>query len=68
MSHGGKGDTQRPASVDAETFANNWELAFGKKKESIAMPMPGTIGTAEIIFKEDEENNDSLPNDSTQGG
>ena len=68
MSHGGKGDTQRPKSVDAKTFANNWELAFGKKKESIAMPMPGTIGTAEIIFKEDEENNDSLPNDSTQGG
>jgi len=67
MSHGGKGDTQRPASVDANTFANNWELAFGKKKESTTMPMPGTIGSAEIVFK-DEDNNDSLPNDTTQGG
>ena len=66
MSHGGKGDTPRPKSVDAETFANNWELAFGKKKESITMPMPGTIGSATLVF--DDENNDSLPNDSTQGG
>lgn len=66
MSDGGKGDTQRPASVDAKTFANNWELAFGKK-ESTTMPMPGTIGSAKIVFK-DNENNDSLPKDSTQGG
>lgn len=27
----GKGDTPRPLSVDQETFANNWELAFGKQ-------------------------------------
>lgn len=67
MSHGGKGDTPRPLSIDAETFANNWDLAFGKKKESTTMPMPGTIGSATLVF-DNEENNDSLPNDSTQGG
>lgn len=27
----GKGDTPRPLSVDQETFANNWDKAFGKK-------------------------------------
>ena len=26
----GKGDTPRPLSVDQETFASNWERAFGK--------------------------------------
>ncbi len=67
MNNGGKGDTPRPKSVDAETFANNWELAFGKKNKLTTMPMPGTIGSAEIVFK-DKENNDSLPNDSIQGG
>jgi len=66
MSDGGKGDTQRPKSVSAETFANNWELAFGKK-DSTTMPMPGTIGSAKIVFR-DNENNDSLPKDTTQGG
>ena len=31
--HGGKGSTPRPYSVDQKTFDNNWELAFGKKKD-----------------------------------
>ena len=33
MSDGGKGSAPRPYSVDHNTFANNWELAFGKKKK-----------------------------------
>ena len=31
MSDGGKGSAPRPYSVDQQTFANNWELAFGKR-------------------------------------
>jgi hypothetical protein len=27
----GKGDTPRPISVDQETFASNWERAFGTR-------------------------------------
>ena len=65
MSDGGKGDTQRPKSVDAETFASNWNNIFSKKNAAIAMP--GTIGSAKIVFTEDEKTTD-LPNDSTQGG
>jgi len=34
MSHGGKGDTPRPYSVDQNTFASNWDTIFGKKKKS----------------------------------
>lgn len=32
MSDGGKGSAPRPFSVDSETFANNWDSIFGKKK------------------------------------
>ena len=34
MSHGGKGDTPRPYSVDPKTFENNWDTIFGKKNKS----------------------------------
>ena len=34
MSHGGKGDTPRPFSVDQKTFENNWDAIFGKKKKT----------------------------------
>ena len=30
--HGGKGDTPRPLGVSMETFDNNFEAIFGKKK------------------------------------
>ena len=30
----GKGDSPRPLSVDSETFANNWDRIFTKKKTS----------------------------------
>lgn len=29
----GKGDTPRPFSVDPNTYAANWERAFGKRHE-----------------------------------
>ena len=31
--HGGKGSATRKAQVDSKTFSDNWDLAFGKKKE-----------------------------------
>jgi hypothetical protein len=33
MSDGGKGSKPRPFSVDQETFENNFDRIFGKKKE-----------------------------------
>jgi len=63
MSDGGKGSAARPFSVNKETFADNWEATFGKKKkqeDTKTMPMPGTIGGAEIVFKEEATNNDLL--------
>jgi hypothetical protein len=33
MSQNGKGDKQRPISVDKEIFNSNWDRIFSKKKE-----------------------------------
>ena len=40
MSDGGKGSSPRPYSVTQETYSNNWDAIFGKKKtkESVAKP------------------------------
>jgi hypothetical protein len=60
MSDGGKGSAPRPYSVDKETFSNNWDSIFGKKKpESTTLEMPGTIGSAKIVFTDDKDNSKS---------
>ena len=35
MSDGGKGSKPRPFSVDQETFENNFDRIFGKKKNTL---------------------------------
>jgi hypothetical protein len=64
MSDGGKGSAPRPKSVDANTFASNWELAFGKKKKSEGEKQ------ADAFLKDEYYDLDSAngPKDSTQGG
>jgi hypothetical protein len=56
MSHGGKGDSPRPYSVDQKTFESNWEATFGKKqKQQETQP-------------EDQLIDGDLPKDSDQDG
>jgi hypothetical protein len=57
MSHGGKGDTPRPISVNQSTFSSNWEATFGKKKKEV-------VDDSQV----DNENKENLPKDSEQGG
>jgi hypothetical protein len=61
MPDGGKGDSPRPYSVDQETFANNWDAIFGKKKKS-----EGEL-QSEAFLKDEyydlEEKTDSTKND-----
>ena len=57
MSHGGKGDTPRPLSVDQKTFENNWDLIFNKGKQ---FPLESK--------KEKQEVDQNSPNDSQQEG
>jgi hypothetical protein len=58
MSHGGKGDTPRPFSVDAKTFESNWDAIFGKKKKVESQEEKDI----------DPDYPDGKPSDSTQGG
>jgi hypothetical protein len=64
MSDGGKGSAPRPKSVDENTFASNWELAFGKKKKSEGEKQ------AEAFLKDEyyDLDNTSGLKDSVQGG
>ena len=54
MSDGGKGSVPRPKSVDADTFASNWELAFGRKeKPGINLPPPPPLEIHELDMATD---------------
>jgi hypothetical protein len=64
MSNGDKRSSPRPKSVDTNTFASNWELAFGKKKKSEGEKQ------AEAFLKDEyyDLDNTSGLKDSVQGG
>jgi hypothetical protein len=55
MSNGGKGSKQRPTNYDK--FSNNYDQIFGKK-DNLVLPMPGTIGSAKIVFGEQTKEKD----------
>jgi hypothetical protein len=64
MSDGGKGDSPRPYSVDQNTFSNNWDAIFGKKKKTEGEKQ------AEAFLKDEYYDLDvqNGPKDSEQGG
>ena len=56
MSDGGKGSKPRPFSVSQEEYANRWDAIFqrdGLNDDKLTMPMPGTIGGAKVVFKDE---------------
>jgi hypothetical protein len=56
MSDGGKGSKPRPFSVSQEEYDKRWDTIFsrdGLDDEKKKMPMPGTIGGAKVVFKDD---------------
>ena len=53
MSDGGKGSSPRPFSISKEVYDNRWDAIFGKKEEPMILPMPGTIGSAKLVFPQD---------------
>jgi hypothetical protein len=58
MSDGGKGSKPRPFSVSQHEYDNRWDAIFGRdlkeKEKELTLEMPGTIGGAKVIFKEDK--------------
>ena len=56
MSDGGKGSKPRPFSVSQEEYDARWDAIFQRdlpKEEKLVLQMPGTIGGAKVIFKDD---------------
>jgi hypothetical protein len=54
MSENGKGDKQRPLSIDKETFDNNWDSIFNKKKEDTECHYSGLPSVNAYEKKENE--------------
>ena len=58
MSDGGKGSKPRPFSVTQHEYDNRWDAIFGRdlkeKEKELTLEMPGTTGSAKIIFNEDK--------------
>ena len=57
MSDGGKGSKPRPFSVSQEEYDKRWDAIFQrdlpKEEDKLVLPMPGTMGGAKIVFKDD---------------
>jgi hypothetical protein len=56
MSDGGKGSKPRPFSIAQQEYDTRWDAIFGRDlNEELKMDMPGTIGSAKVIFKDENE-------------
>jgi len=58
MSDGGTGSKPRPFSVAQHEYDTRWDAIFSRdlkeKEKELTLEMPGTIGGAKVIFKEDK--------------
>ena len=58
MSDGGTGSKPRPFSVTQHDYDNRWDAIFGRdvkeKEKELTLEMPGTTGSAKLIFNEDK--------------
>jgi hypothetical protein len=56
MSDGGKGSSPRPFSVSQSEYESRWDAIFGRdlEEEPMTMDMPGTLGSAKIVFKNED--------------
>jgi len=56
MSDGGKGSKPRPISVTQQEYDTRWDTIFGSDlNDEMNLDMPGTIGGAKLIFKDENE-------------
>jgi hypothetical protein len=56
MSDSGKGSSPRPFSIANDEYSKRWDAIFGRDlKEDNIMEMPGTIGSAKLVFQSDSE-------------
>jgi len=55
MPDGGKGSAPRPFSVNQETFDNNWDCIFNRKKPTVQEQFDRAVVKDEYYDLDDEE-------------
>jgi hypothetical protein len=67
MSDGGKGSKPRPISVTQQEYDTRWDTIFGRDlNDDTNLDMPGTIGGAKLIFKDENESSGNNTNNRNQ--
>ena len=65
MSDGSKESRPRPFSVAQQEYDNRWDAIFGREfKDELKLEMPGTIGSAKLTFKDENESSRSNTHNS----
>ena len=65
MSDDGKKNRPRPFSVAQHEYDNRWDAIFGREfKDELKLEMPGTIGSAKLTFKDENESSRSNTHNS----
>ena len=59
MSDGGKGSKPRPYSVSQAEYDARWDAIFQRDLKEEKIEMPGTIGGAKVVFRNEDESSGS---------
>jgi hypothetical protein len=59
MSDGGKGSKPRPYSVSQAEYDARWDAIFQRDLKEEKIEMPGTIGGAKVVFRDENESSGS---------
>lgn len=59
MSDGGKGSKPRPFSVSQAEYDSRWDAIFQRDLKEEKIEMPGTVGGAKVVFRNENESSGS---------
>ncbi len=59
MGDGGKGSKPRPFSVSQAEYDSRWDAIFQRDLKEEKIEMPGTIGGAKVVFRDENESSGS---------
>ena len=59
MGDGGKGSKPRPFSVSQAEYDARWDAIFQRDLKEEKIEMPGTVGGAKVVFRNENEGSDS---------
>lgn len=59
MGDGGKGSKPRPFSVSQAEYDSRWDAIFQRDLKEEKIEMPGTVGGAKVVFRNEDESSGS---------